>query len=125
MLNLANNEAIRFDMPQRFERLRAKFETDPYDPDSPGVPDWSSPDVLEFEGFLTESTSTILPDSVREQVSTSGVLTVTDPSLDIRVGDRVRQGGKIWQITGRPAKDKNPFTGWQPTLEITIQQLEG
>lgn len=125
MLNLANNEAIRFDTPQVFERLRAKLETDPYDPDSPGVPDWSNPDVLEFEGFLTESTSTILPDSVREQVSTSGVLTVADPDLDIRVGDRVRQGGKIWQITGRPAKDKSPFTGWQPTLEITIQQLEG
>lgn len=125
MINLDPGEPINFDHPTKFERLRATAVPDPYDPDSPGVPDWSNPDILEFEGFLTESTSTILPDSVRGQVSTSGVLTVTDPDLDIKVGDRVRQGGKIWQITGRPAKDKSPFTGWQPTLEITIQQLEG
>ncbi|NMW65985.1 hypothetical protein HHJ78_10865 [Mobiluncus mulieris] len=125
MLEIAGSEPICFNHPERFERLRPGVEPDPYDPDAAGVPTWDKPDILVFEGFLTESTSTITPDAVRGQVATSGVLTVADPNVDIQVGDRIRQGDRLWQVTGRPAKDKNPFTGWQPTLEATVAQYEG
>lgn len=125
MINIDPGEPINFDHPTKFERLRATATPDPYDPDSKGVPDWSKPQILEFEGFLTESTTSINSDGVRGQVYTGAMLTVTDPALDVQVGDRIRQGKQIWQVSGRPSRDLSPFTGWQPTLEIPLENYQG
>lgn len=125
MLTVEQYEAIKFGSPEKFERLRPAIVKDPYDPDAVGVPDWDQPEVAEFLGFISQSTSTVLPDSTREQTQTTAILTVDNSVVDIKVGDRVRQGERIWQVTGNPSLDMNPFTGWRPTTEIQLAEYVG
>jgi hypothetical protein len=31
----------------------------------------------------------------------------------------------VWSIVGFPENDKNPFTGWQPTLVVDVEDFKG
>ncbi|PKU96716.1 hypothetical protein CQR55_1051 [Bifidobacterium pseudolongum subsp. globosum] len=108
-------------------RLRAAQSANPYNPRATAN-DWTKPDELAFSGALAASSSTRTPDGLDTATTTRAVLTVFDPSTDIRVGDRIRaepDDGTLWQVTGVPARDLNPFTGWQPTLEIQLEEVKG
>lgn len=98
-----------------FIRQRAVIVSDPYDPDGEGVPDWSAPDEIEVYGYLASRSSVEQPGAVREQVVTTKQLVLDDPGVDVERGDRIKQGAHVWTVTGFPATDVNPFTGWQPT----------
>lgn len=112
---------------QRIRRLRAKEKENPYNPARP-VADWDDPDVIELEGFISSSTSMETPDGARDQTSSTAYLTIADPSADVRKGDRVEvlpHVGRSWEVTGFPSTDANPFTGWQPTLEASLEEVLG
>lgn len=110
-----------------FIRLRATRSANPYNPAAPAK-DWSRTEELAFAGALAASSSTCTPDGLDTTTTSRAVLTVFDPSADIRVGDRIRadpDDGTLWQVAGVPARDQNPFTGWRPTAEIQLEEVKG
>lgn len=122
--DLAGGDAMHL---TSFIRLRATRSANPYNP-SATAKDWSKPEELAFSGALAASSSTRTPDGLDTATTSRAVLTVFDPSTDIRVGDRIRRDpddGTLWQVAGVPAHDLNPFTGWQPTLEIQLEEVKG
>lgn len=108
-----------------FIRQRATLEEDPYDPDAPGVPNWSSPAEITVSGYFASQSSTEQADPVRSQLITTKQLVLDDPEVDVVRGDRIRQGPKVWVVNGFPEADTNPFTGWQPTLVCNLEEVVG
>lgn len=111
----------------KWRRLRARKVDDPYSGEQTGE-DWNYPDVLEFTGALSSSSSMRTPDALREETTSTAYLTSTDPSLDIMPGDRIRSmpdDGRCWEVSGYPSRDANAFTSWQPTIEIPLSEYRG
>lgn len=112
----------------RFVRLRAKRKVNPYNP-AQHEPDWSvPPDELVIMGVLSSSSSTRTPDTLDTQTESTAYLTIPDPDVDIRTGDRIRadpDDGRLWEVGGFPSKDANAFTGWCPTLECRLTERKG
>lgn len=108
-----------------FDRLRAGQKPDRYNPDA-NVDDWSVPSRVELRGAWSSTGSSIGADAVREQTSTTKQLVIFDPDADVREGDRIRTpDGAVFSVTGRPESDRNPFTGWRPTLVINLEEVTG
>lgn len=127
MTDLFNVSRMPMAFPTRFIRLRASHASNPYNP-SQLVLDWQHVSELEFAGMLASSSSTENRDGNDVVVSSSATLTVSDPDLDISVHDRIRadpDDGRLYEVVGFPARDVNPFTGWQPTLEINLVEVRG
>ena len=119
-------------------RERRQPVIDPYNPDARVPGSWEDPlAYLELEeAFIASSSSTAPLDATRSQILTEKSLYLTDPDADVRAGDRVRRGGSegedgVWRggevlyVNVRPAADTNPFTGWQPVVEIPLDMTEG
>lgn len=120
-------------------RERRQPVTDPYDPDTQVPGSWEDPlAYLELEGaFVASSSSTAPVDATRSQILTEKSLYCTDPSVDVQPGDRIRRGGTFDEDAGtwsggdvlyinvRPVADTNPFTSWQPVVEIPLDMSEG
>lgn len=107
------------------KRLRAPLVEDPYNP-ARTVQDWDGEvDELTFNGFIATASSVMTPDGAREQAVTAVTLTVADPTVDIKRGDRIKDGSHVYTVDVVPSVDANPFTGWQPTLEVGLQEVEG
>ena len=129
---LAAVEGPAVPMPygQEFERLRGVYVPDPYDPDE-GMVTWDDPDIITVSGFLASTASVQALASreqdspVRSQLITTNMLTLTDPDADVERGDRIRQGDRVWTVTGYPSQDQNPFTGWQPTRVCYLEEVTG
>lgn len=111
----------------RFQRLRARHIPDETNP-AATMTDWSNPDAMDFHGALASSSSTRIPDGLDDQTTSTAYLTVDDPDVDIRVGDRIRAvptDGRTWEVSGVPSRDVNAFTGWRPTAEIPLTEWKG
>ncbi|MBO3663731.1 hypothetical protein [Microbacterium stercoris] len=117
-----------FPFGHKVYRLRARPKTDPYSGEQvPG--DWSAPEELPIEGaFVAQTSTSMLGDATREQALESKSL-YCDGALDIRKGDRIRDGedgAPIYSIDGiPPAADTNPWTGWTPPREIPLTRGVG
>lgn len=108
-------------------RLRGTPVADEYSGEATGM-DWTNLDTLRFHGSLSSSSSTRTPDSLRDLTSSTAYLTVPDPTVDVKPGDRIRtdpDDGRRWEVTGYPSRDANGFTGWQPTTEIPLTEWRG
>ena len=112
---------------QRVERDRARRVPDPYNPARTVPADIDDqPDTLVVErAWVASSSSVDSRDPTRTQVITAKSLYLEDPDADVQVGDRVRWGGSAGWVRVRPEADVNPFTGWQPVLEIPLEIVEG
>lgn len=120
-------------------RERRRPVMDPYDPTSSVPGSWKDPlDYLPLEGaFVASSSSTAPVSATRHQILTEKSLYLTEPTADVVAGDRIRRGGVLDEDTGvwsggevlyvnvRAAGDTNPFTGWQPVVEIPLDMAEG
>lgn len=118
---------MEFAFGQTIVRERRQPVPDPYRPghDVPG-PWTGSLDSLTIDGAFISSSSSVAPvDATRRQVLTDKSLYCTDPDVDVRVGDRIRRGDELFYVNARPAADMNPFTGWQPAVEIPLDMTEG
>lgn len=110
---------------EQFTRLRAYRESDPYNPDST-VENWARVDEITVRGAWASSSSSLGFDAVRSQLTTSKQITIFDPAADVLVGDRIRSAdGHTFKITGRPESDINPWTGWRPTLVVSVEEVTG
>lgn len=108
-----------------FTRLRAQRKPDSYNPDRT-VEDWTDPDELPLRGSWDSGGSSFGSDPVRLQLSTSKRIAIFTPDADVRAGDRIRTAdGAVFTVTGRPARDKSPWTGWQPTCVLDVEEKEG
>lgn len=107
-----------------FLRQRPGRVPDPYNPDAQ-VDDWTDPAELTLEGYFEPNSSTEQLDPVSNRVITVDLLVIWDPRADVKRGDRIVQGDKIWTVRGFPAAPKNPFTGWQPHLHARLSEGVG
>lgn len=108
-----------------FTRLRAQQVPDPYNPERT-VEDWAEPVELPLRGSWDSAGSSYGSDPVREQLTTSKRIAIFTPSADVREGDRIRAAdGVVFTVTGRPSRDINPWTGWQPTVVLDVEHWEG
>lgn len=105
-------------------RLRATPVLDPYSQRLVGA-DWTTPDTLTIAGaFVGSSSSSPVDGELRREVVTTKSL-YCDPSVDVRVGDRIVSGQHTYTVTSVPEADVNPFTGWQPVQEIPVEEVTG
>ena len=110
---------------ESFTRLRARRIPDPYNPDRT-VEDWTTPDELPLRGSWDSTGSSFGSDPVRMHLSTSKRIAIFTPHADVNAGDRIRTlDGAVFTVTGRPANDINPWTGWQPTVVLDVEEGEG
>lgn len=118
---------MEFPFGESLERERRKPVANPYNPARPIPGSWDGPlDTISLPGgFVASSTSQALPDATREELRTSKSLYLTDTSLDVKAGDRIRRGSETYYVRERPEGDMNPWTGWRPVVEIPLSMTEG
>ena len=124
-----------FAFGQTVFRDRRGTLTDPYNPTRTiGEGDWDAAQTIVLTGaFVASSSSLSRGDATRSQRLTEKSLYVSDPTADVQARDRIRVGGTQGDLTSgtpylvdvRPDADVNPFTGWQPVLEIPLTLIEG
>jgi hypothetical protein len=110
-----------------YSRQRRKTVVDPYDPENVTIGDWSDPDTIPINGYVhTVTSSEQSDDATRSEVVSTAEFVTDDLAADIKRGDRiVCSDGRKWTVQGFPAHDKNPFTGWQPTLVAALEEVIG
>ncbi|KAB1662822.1 hypothetical protein [Pseudoclavibacter sp. CFCC 13611] len=116
---------MRFPRAEVFTRLRAGLLTDPYDPETVIGMDWAHPDELEVYGFFASQQSLEQSDPVRAQIITTKQLVLESPDADVQAGDRIRKGDQTWSVTGEPAADINPWSGWRPSRVVNLENVTG
>lgn len=130
---------MEFPFGEQVVRERRQPIIDPYDPGATVPGSWEDPlSYLELEhAFVASSSSTAPLDATRSQILTEKSLYLTDPNADVQAGDRIRRGGTLdedtqtWAggdvlyVNVRPAADTNPWTAWQPVVEIPLDMTEG
>lgn len=117
---------MEFPHGETVKRERRQATPDPYNPDRVTLGPWSEATSITLEScFIDSTSSSSTNDANREPVSTSKSLYSTDPGIDVKVGDRIRRGSDIFYIRERTEADTNPFTGWQPVVEIPLSMEEG
>lgn len=108
-------------------RLRAQKIADPYNP-ARQVEDWTlDPVELPLPGCYINSTSTnVIPAAARTEQIVYKSLFSPDPTVDVKDGDRILNvDGRLYQVKDIPFSDRNPFTGWQPVIEIPLTGVQG
>jgi hypothetical protein len=79
-----------------------------------------------MRGSWDSSGSRYGSDGVREQLVTAKRIAIWDVAADVREGDRIRVAdGAVFTVTGRPERDKNPWTGSQPTCVVNVEEVRG
>lgn len=122
-------QAVGLSMPNvtRFQRI-APQDDNPYTRGPGSSNEAKRPARIAFSGFLASSSSTRTPQQNGTVTTSTAVLTVLDPTLDLRVGDQIvtlPADGRRWVVDGFPAHDVSPFSGWQPTLEAQLREIRG
>lgn len=108
-------------------RLRAQTRIDPYSQEP--VPVWDDPskppDELQIPGCaFNPGPSGEAVEVGRQPVTTTP--TVYGPfGADITAGDRLVVRGRVWLVDGDPALWRNPFTGTEFGLAVTLKAVSG
>lgn len=109
---------------QDFSLYRPMLKPDPYNPDA--LIETSETEQLTISGYLYTGGSSEQTQQPRTQIVSTASLIIPNPSANIRRGDHIEDGtGRRWRVTGFPATDVNPFTGWQPTLVAALEEVQG
>ena len=120
------NSTFSLQYTSRFTRQRRKQVVDPYDPDSSTLGDWTDTDDIQVDGALASLTSTEQDNAARSEVLSTAKFVSDNPNIDVRRGDRLlASDGRKWNVVGYTTRDRNPFTGWQPTLVAALQEVVG
>lgn len=115
---------------QKVWRWRRPPVPNPRNPDETRLGSWADSEVVEIEGAAVLSTSQYaVQTETRLQALTSKSLFLDDPHADVRRLDGIstKPGGSepefIVEVV--PVADVNPFTGWQPALEVPLKGVHG
>lgn len=120
----AIGDVVDFPFGETVTRLRATPATDPYSGEATGL-DWSSPSSLTIEGcgFNPGQSSEPLQDARNAVITQPEVY--APPGSDVLPGDRLVVRGVTYEVDGRPAAWRSPFTGWEPGMVIALKDVEG
>lgn len=119
---------MEFAFGQSVFRDRRRLVDDPYNPDNQTLGSWEDAlDTITVESAsIASSSSVAVSSATRTELLTSKSLYCTDPTVDVQAGDRIRVAGDPpYYVHVRPSADINPFTGWQPVVEIPLELVEG
>ncbi|WP_404465235.1 hypothetical protein LG274_02675 [Micrococcus antarcticus] len=109
---------------ERIVRRRPTIVPDPYQPRRPGSPDWSKPQDTPL-GCLSFApvTSRNVNDPDRSATSDEVAFYGSDPSLDVRPGDRlVRPDATVYEVAGHPETwPREP--GWPGGIVINAKRV--
>lgn len=115
-------------------RDRRPLVTDSVNPARQVLGAWSDATTIEIPGaYIGPASSRDASTATRDQTVTALSLFVTDTTVDVKKGDRIRAGGTAedlasgtpYMVNARPVTDKNPFTGWAPYMEVPLELVEG
>jgi len=112
---------MEFPFGTTVKRLRAKPILDPYSQEQIAE-DWSDPDEVDLDGAYVggSSTSRVLGESRTQALEARSLYCA--PDADVRLGDKIQDGSKVYEVDGIPDAETNPFTGWQPVREIPLRR---
>lgn len=113
-------------------RDRRPLHPDPVNPGRQVPGTWSEAlDTVALPGCYVATTSTsMIPNNARKEGVVYKSLFIPNVGADVRTGDRIRQvlasgDDFAYQVDQIPAADRNPWTGWQPVLEVPLQGFKG
>lgn len=109
---------------QTVYRDRRAAVVDPYNParTQPGA--WPGTTITIANAFVGPSSSVAVADPTRNQLQVQKSLYCA-PDADVKVGDRIRAGAETFEVRELPDAPTNPFTGWQPVLEVPLERVVG
>lgn len=114
-------------------RDRRPQVADPYNPARTEPGDWADATSVAIENaYVGPASSVAVADPTRNQVQEQLSL-YCSPTDDVRRGDRIREGGTLddlssgtaYLVEELPDAPRNPFTGWQPVLEVPLERVIG
>lgn len=127
---------MEFTSGQTVFRDRRALIPDPYNPGRQiRGGDWDPELSIEIPvAFLGPTSKSALAAPTRAQIETRESLYSTNPAVDVIAKDRIRLGGTLEDLDSGEVKGYaeapgsapiNPFTGWQPVVEILLTLTEG
>lgn len=114
---------MKFGYGQTVYRDRRQQVADPYNParTEPGT----AVTTITIEGaYVGPASSVAIADPTRNQLQVQKSLYCA-PTADVKVGDRIRAGAETFEVREFPDAPSNPFTGWQPVLEVPLERVVG
>lgn len=92
------------------------------DPDNP-------PDEEEIHGVAiapgSGMFSTRRSESLEREQAISTMSLYGPVDVDLKVGDRVKNGDSIWEVAGDPRSYTHPLTGWAAGSETPLESVRG
>lgn len=114
---------MRFGYGQTVYRDRPVQVTDPYNP-ARTEPSGAVTTITIEGAYVGPASSVAVADPTRAQVQVAKSL-YCSPSADVKIGDRIRAGAETFEVRELPDAPTNPFTGWQPVLEVPLERVIG
>jgi hypothetical protein len=95
-----------------------------------GTDDYGDPVPASWADLETYPRCAVWPSSSTEvNDNRSAVITSLEMALpagaDVRSTDRLVWRGATYEVIGEPFPWHNPFTGWQPATQVTVQKVTG
>lgn len=112
-------------MPHAGSVLRARrtVVTDPYSQQPVPGGDWGADETIE--GAHVTGAQSVLTEADGRQQQTTRPTLVCPAGADVRVGDRITDGDRVFEVAAHAAKATNPFTGWTPPQEVPLKEVTG
>lgn len=112
-------------------RDRRATAVDPYNPSRTEPGAWGS-SIAIANAYIGPASSVAVSEPTRNQVQEQLALFCA-PTDDVQRGDRIREGGTLGDLNSGvaylvqelPDAPRNPFTGWQPVLEVPLERVVG
>lgn len=109
-------------------RLRRLTWADPYSGEvspRPWDDEGHEPDALPIAdcAFNPGGSAEVAADGRQIVTTTPTVYAPID--ADVKAGDRLVARGVVYDVDGNPAAWRNPFTGWEAGLAVTLELVEG
>lgn len=106
--------------------LEATSSTDPFSGEETQG-DWSAPTETVVEDCaVAYRTSNETNDEGHVSQVITGLVLYGPYSMPITAQSRIRlANGDVWEVDGKPAFWKNPFTGWEAGCEVNLREVTG
>lgn len=114
---------MQFVNGQTVFRDRPTTTPDPYNP-ARTQPGTGVTTITIANAYVGPASSVAVSDPTRSQVQVQKSLYCA-PGSDVQIGDRIRAGAETFEVRELPDAPVNPFTGWQPVLEVPLERVVG
>ena len=88
------------------------------------VPDWENAEEAQIAGCSIQPGATTLSQDGRVLAISDGFTGYFPPGADVKAGDKIRHGGKDYQVIGEPRAWNSP-TGRVSSLQAQLERWSG